>query len=162
MANRSITQFPAITELQDGDIMYTVRAGVDYKVDAATFGGRLLMVETVIPTASVLDIGDTPFTIVPAPAADKVIIPILTVFQMIDGSTPYNSSGDMITKTVGGGQLQLAISTGAYGDADAMSNNGGSAGAGLALLMTTSDAANPTDGDYDCRVLTYYMLVDAN
>jgi hypothetical protein len=162
MPNRAINQFPALTELQDGDLLYTVRAGTDYKVDASTFGGRLLMVETVIPTASMLDIGDTPFTIVPAPAADKVIVPVLTVFQMVDGGTPYTSSGDLETRTVGGAQLQFAFGTGFYGDADAMGNTGGNAVAGAALVMTTTDGADPTDGDYDCRVLTYYMIVDAD
>jgi hypothetical protein len=162
MPNRAINQFPAITELQDGDLLYTVRAATDYSVDASTFAGRLLLSEVLIPTASMLDIGDTPFTIVPAPAADKIIVPVITVFKMIDGATQYTSTGDLVTLTTGAGVLQSALGTGQYADADIMGNIGGPSLPGTALVMTTSDGSDPTLGDYDCRVLVYYMIVDAN
>lgn len=161
MPNQSISQFPEVTTLLDGDLLYTVRGTTDHSVDASTFAGRILVAEVVIPTAQVLTIGATPVQVVAAPAADKVLIPLATVFQYLDGTTPYSASADLCIQC-DSVTLQTALGMGADFDPNVMANNGGSVAAGTALVVTTTDAGDPTTGDYDLRVVIYYTIADAD
>ena len=162
MPNQAINQFPEVTSLLDGDLLYTVRGTTDHSVDASTFAGRILVAEVVIPTAQVLTIGTTPVQIVAAPAADKVLIPLITVYQYLDGTTPFTTSADLCIESNGGGVLQTAIGMGDETQANVMGSNGGASAAGASLRATTTDADDPVGGDFDLRVVIYYTIADAD
>lgn len=162
MPNRAVNQMPEVTTLQDGDLLYLVRGTTDYSADAASFAGRTLVAEVVIPTAQVLTMGVTPVQVVAAPAAGKVLIPYITMFQYLDGTTPFTSSGDLAVESAGGSVLQTALSMGDDTQANVMANGGGVTVSGAALRATTSDGGNPTGGDYDLRIVIYYTIADAN
>ena len=161
MPNRAINQFPAITELQDGDLLYTVRAATDYSVDASTFAGRVLSVRVTIPTASVLTLFTTPFEIIPAPAADKVILPLRAVLFLVDGSVDYTTNTNLFLATETGTDVASFDITSAANTPQVNSaGQGGIVKAGEALEARV-DAGNPTAGDYDAEILVFYQLIDA-
>lgn len=163
MPNKSINQMPSLLSLQDGDLLYAVRASTDYKVDAATFGGRVQAFETLIPSAEILTIGTTPVVVVPAPTAAQIAVPILVFFAYESGSADYVSTGDLV--------LANAAATAIYGNAIGMGSTAGDGNtmgmvgdlldAGADLMLTTSDAADPTTGNYDLRVIVYYTIANA-
>lgn len=159
--NRAINQFPALTELQDGDLLYTVRAATDYSVDASTFAGRVLSVRVTIPTASVLTLFTTPFEIIPAPAAGQVILPLRAVLFLVDGSVDYATNTSLLLATTTGTSvctfdIQDVLTTPQVN------------GTGLSPVVKAGEAlrasietGNPTTGDYDIELLVFYQLIDA-
>ena len=161
MPNQAINQFPEVTSLLDGDLLYTVRGTTDHSVDASTFAGRILVQTTVIPTASVLTLGTTPFQIIPAPAASLVILPLRSVIYMTDGTVDYATSPSMFLATETGSNFAEFV----IDDATLTPQvNGCFANvvlkAGEAIEANTA-GANPTAGDYDITVTVWYQLIDA-
>jgi hypothetical protein len=162
MPNRAINQFPNAASLQDGDLLYAVRGTTDYKVDAATFAGRIQSFQTTIASADVLTIGTTPVIVVPAPSASQVLLPVMVYFQYINGTTDYTSTGDLWLYDVGLGQYYgAAIGMGASGDGNVMTMLGAPLTAGAGLYLSTADFADPATGDYDMKVIVYYTVHNA-
>lgn len=159
--NRAINQFPALTELQDGDLLYTVRAATDYSVDASTFAGRVLSVRVTIPTASVLTLFTTPFEIIPAPAAGQVILPLRAVLFLVDGSVDYTTNTNLFLATETGTDV-ASFDIGDVNTTPQVNNGtaGGVVKAGEALQAKVA-TGNPTTGDYDIELLVFYQLIDA-
>ena len=163
MPNKSINQMPSLLSLQDGDLLYAVRSSTDYKVDAATFAGRVQAFETLIPSADVLTIGNTPVNVVPAPTASQVIVPLMVFFKYESGTTDYVSTGDLVLiNAAAGATYGTAIGMGSTaGDGNTMTMTGDLLDAGAGLFLCTSDVADPTTGDYDLRVIVYYTIANA-
>lgn len=161
MPNQAINQFPEVTTLLDGDLLYTVRGTTDHSVDASTFAGRILVQTTVIPTASVLTLGTTPFQIIPAPAASLVILPLRSVIYMTDGTVNYTTSTDLFLATETGADIaQFDISDASLTPQVNSALTGAVVKAGEALEANTA-GVNPTTGDYDITVTVWYQLIDA-
>ena len=162
MPNRAINQFSNAASLQDGDLLYAVRGTTDYKIDAATFAGRIQSFQTVIASADVLTIGTTPVIVVPAPSASQVLLPVMVYFQYINGTLDYTSSGDLSLFDVGVGYTYaFANIMGSIGDGNVMGMTGAPLTAGAGLYLSTSDGADPTGGDTDMKVIVYYTVHNA-
>jgi hypothetical protein len=159
MPNRAINQFPNAASLQDGDLLYAVRGTTDYKIDAATFAGRIQSFQTVIASADVLTIGTTPVIVVPAPSASQVLLPVMVYFQYINGSTGYVSTGDLSVFDVGLNNVYAySQAMGFTGDGNVMQIVGAPLTAGAGLFLTTSDFADPGSGDFDLKIIVYYTV----
>jgi hypothetical protein len=162
MPNRAINQFSNAASLQDGDLLYAVRGTTDYKIDAATFAGRIQSFQTIIASADVLTIGTTPVIVVPAPSASQVLLPVLVFFQYINGTTDYISTGDLYLYDGSLGEYYgSAFGMGASGDGNVMTMYGAPLIAGAGLYLSTQDLADPTTGDYDLKVIVYYSVHNA-
>jgi hypothetical protein len=163
MANKAVNQMPSIGALADGDLLYVVRSGTDYNVDASSFAGRIQSFGTIIDSGDVLQLGTTPFVVVPAPAATQVLMPLMVYFQYVGGTTDYTSTGNLAvyhpSLTTKFGE---AIGMGASGDGNTMFMFGGQVEPGTELVITTDDSADPTTGDRDLRVVVFYTTTDAS
>jgi hypothetical protein len=67
------------------------------KANTADFSGliEIRSFSVTIPSASVLDIFSTPVALVPAQGANTIIVPISIQGQMIYGTTPYATDGEI-------------------------------------------------------------------
>jgi hypothetical protein len=158
MPNRAINQFSNAASLQDGDLLYAVRGTTDYKIDAATFAGRIQSFQTVIASADVLTIGTTPVIVVPAPSASQVLLPVMVFFQYINGTTDYTGPDLAMVDAAQNEIYALAQTMGVSGDGNVMGMTSGALIAGDGLYLSTFDQTDPTTGDYDMKVIVYYTV----
>jgi hypothetical protein len=161
MPNRAINQFPNAASLQDGDLLYAVRGTTDYKIDAATFAGRIQAFQTVIASADVLTIGTTPVIVVPAPSASQVLIPVMVFFQYSNGTTDYTGPDLALVDAAQNEIYGTAQTMGFSGDGNVMGITSGAMIAGDGLYLSTFDQTDPTTGDYDMKVIVYYTVHNA-
>jgi hypothetical protein len=163
MANKAVNQMPSIGALADGDLLYVVRSGTDYNVDASSFAGRIQSFGTIIDSGDVLQLGTTPFVVVPAPAATQVLMPVMVYFQWISGTTGYTSGANLAVYHPSlATKFGEAIGLGSLGDGNTMLMFGGQVEPGTELVITTDDGLDPTGGDYDLRVVVFYTTTDAS
>jgi hypothetical protein len=161
MPNRAINQFSNAASLQDGDLLYAVRGTTDYKIDAATFAGRIQSFQTVIASADVLTIGTTPVIVVPAPSASQVLLPVMVFFQYINGTTDYVGTDLALVDAAQSESYGVALIMGILGDGNVMTMTGAALIAGDGLYLSTFDGLDPTGGDSDLKVIVYYSVHNA-
>jgi len=158
MPNRAINQFSNAASLQDGDLLYAVRGTTDYKIDAATFAGRIHSFQTIIASADVLTIGTTPVIVVPAPSASQVLLPVMVFFQYINGTTDYTGPDLALVDAAQNESYGLGLGMGFIGDGNVMGMTGAALTAGTGLFLSTFDGTDPTGGDSDLKVIVYYSV----
>lgn len=164
MPNKAIHQLEEVSRLKDGDLLIIARpsggAYVDRSIDAATFPQRVELALVTVPTASVLTLGTTPYTLIPAPGVGKGIVPKQVLMSMVSGTTSYATSTDVFVACDGGADIfKLEIQ-----DASATPQIGTAELAGTVVdnadLELNAGGVNPTAGDYDLVLQVWYQLVD--
>ena len=160
--NKAIHQLQEATELQDGDLLIISRPSgggfVDRYVDASTFPQRTQYVAVTVPTASVLTLGATPFTLIAAPAAGQAIFVKAALMSMLNGSIDYATSTNLNIGSVGGtGYLLLDISNAS--SSPMIASGGGGTIVDGASTVLTAGGVNPTAGDYDLEIQLWYITI---
>jgi hypothetical protein len=160
--NRAIHQNPEVTSVQDGDVFIVSRPSggtyVDRSIDASGFPQQVQYTSVLVPSASVLDLFDNPFEIIPAPAAGTAILVKAAVATKGTGSTDYATATDIYLAADGGTNAFLfdIASTGNFplvGGAV----QGTQLGDGAAIVLTAD--ANPTAGNYDILFQVWYQVI---
>jgi hypothetical protein len=116
-----------------------------------------------ISSAQILDLANTPVTLIPG-VAGKVTIPICSVVAYVAGATPYTDHGSTIFVASGPGLAQAWAATLGAGFWDqatsqVFSGAGGAlsaapaSGYAAADVVLTADTANPTGGAVDSTLL---------
>ncbi len=163
MPNKAIHQLQEATELQDGDVFIIARpSGGDYidrKIDAATFPQRVQYASVTVPSASVLTLGTTPFTLIAAPTAGTAILVKAALMSMVSGTTDYTTSTEVYIAADGG----LDVLTASIADAlssplVAAAVNGGNVVDGAAIELNAG-GVNPAAGDYDLVFQIWYQVI---
>jgi len=138
------------------------------KVLNAMLDKSLIQSTTVtIPTASVLTLNSTPFTLIAAPGAGLVIVPVALYSTMTYNSATYaaNAAGFSVRYTDGSGASTAMTLTQAYiqSAASAIFNiNAGTTAitpVANAPLVLYADTANPTTGNSDLKIRIWYRIV---
>jgi hypothetical protein len=148
-----------------------IQSQLNAKANTADFSGILEIrsFNVLIPSAQVLDIFSNPVTIVPAQGANTIIVPISGQGQMIYGTTPYATDGE-IDFYCGGSRPVMGFPADdgfLFGTVSRVVN------AILALTSNPTDTqyvanqpltlktvgSNPTAGDSDIRVFGTYIVI---
>jgi hypothetical protein len=126
--------------------------------------------DVTIPSADVLDIFSTPFELVPAQGANTIIVPTSIQGQMIYGTTPYATDGEIDiycggTKQVWGfpaddGFLFGTVSRVVNGFAASSNNVTDTQYVANQPLTIKTVGSNPTAGDSDIRIFGTYKVID--
>jgi hypothetical protein len=130
-------------------------------------------VHIALSSAEILALGTTPLIIVPPQGA--LIVPVLAVFEYIFGTTDYTPGATNSKLAIGfeltsGALFNFAFPAAGANSWNLVSPNGGAAGLALAdgsendifgraLVVTTSDGANPTGGDGTMLVAVLYYNI---
>jgi hypothetical protein len=126
--------------------------------------------DVTIPSADVLDIFSTPFELVPAQGANTIIVPTSIQGQMIYGTTPYATDGEIDiycggTRSVfilppDDGFLFGTVSRVVNGFAASSNNVTDTQYVANQPLTIKTVGANPTAGDSDIRIFGTYKVID--
>lgn len=147
----------------------TVQADKSIKAAAGGASGGVQVVTVPISSAQILDIKNTPVTIV-AGVAGNAIMPVLVLFAYIAGGTPYTDGGGFLTiatGAVGGIQDWFSITTAGWWDQAASqiftpgaapSSSGATASYAGVDLVLGQDTAAPTLGNGTLKVTVAYFL----
>ena len=149
--------------MQDGDLFVIARPSggvfVDRSIDAATFPQRTEYVAVTVPAASVLTLGTTPFTLIPAPAAGFGILVKAVVMTEVDGTTDYTTSTTVGIGPVGGTDIfTVEIDTAANTPLTGTEQNGAQLVA-AAAVQANAGGVNPTAGNYDLSFQLWYQII---
>jgi hypothetical protein len=148
-----------------------IQTQLNAKANTADFSGILEIksFNVLIPSAQVLDIFSNPVTIVPAQGANTIIVPISGQGQMIYGTTPYATDGE-IDFYCGGSRPVMGLPADdgfLFGTVSRVVN------AILAFTSNPTDTqyvanqpltlktvgSNPTAGDSDIRAFGTYIVL---
>ena len=164
MPNKAIHQLAFSNTVQGDDRLYVVREGADYQIQASAFGPALLSQTVVISSAEVLTLNTTPIQVVDNAPDGFSVFGIRSVVQFSGGSTNYATNTELVignTGTVSDTDFQLvgdiADRTSAIGLASVNNSTNYSVGNGLSAYIT---GANPTAGNSDLVITTFYYLVE--
>jgi hypothetical protein len=163
MPNKAIHQLQEATELQDGDVLIIARPSggdfIDRKIDAATFPQRVQYLSVTVPSASVLTLGTTPFTLIPAPTAGTAIFVKAALMSMVSGATDYTTS-IQVNLAADGGDDFLTVPIDNAGGSPLIANAalGGNLVDG-ATIELNAGGVNPEDGDYDLVFQLWYQVI---
>jgi hypothetical protein len=164
MPNKAIHQLEEVTRLKDDDLFIIARpsggAYIDRSINAATFPQRVELAAVTVPTASVLTLGTTPYTLIPAPGAGKAIVPKQVLMSMISGTTGYATQTDVYVACDGGSDIfRLEIDNAGNTPQIATAELAGTV-VDNADLELNAASVNPTAGDYDLVLQIWYQIVD--
>lgn len=138
----------------------------------AITGGSLRVTSVTLTAAQVLAIFTTPITVVPAPGAGLVAVPVYGIFNYTQVTTQYTDGGGaLVLQWPGGGGTQMNCSMTTNGFWNQAASRWGYADASRAAVPITSvvnqavqvkqNTANPTLGDGTVTVTVAYILVAA-
>lgn len=96
MANKAIHQLPFDNNREASDVLYIVRSGVDMQIPASAMAPALQSQTTVIPSADVLTMNDTPVQVVDAAPTGYSNIPIRGLVQFSGGTNNYATNTTMV------------------------------------------------------------------
>lgn len=126
--------------------------------------------DVTIPSADVLDIFNTPYELVPAQGANKIIVPTSIQAQMIFNTTPYATDGEIDiycggSRSVWGfpaddGFLFGTVTRIVNGGIAFSSNTTATQYVANQPLTIKTVGSNPTSGDSDIRIFGTYRVID--
>lgn len=154
MPNKSIHQLTFSPTRQDDDRLYVVRSGVDYQIPMSALAPALLSQTTVIPAADVLTLNSDPVQVVDTAPAGFAIFPVRGVVQFSGGSVDYATNtvivvGVHLLGDIGDRSQPIGLSS---------TNSASTFFIGNALFATVQ-SGNPTAGNSDLTITTFYYLV---
>lgn len=163
--------FPEPTE--DGTVLYGASDGstswqvlqtiLNNAVEAAVisaFGNALYSQTVTLSSADILDLHNTPITLVAAPGAGKFLVPHRWVVVYTYGSSDYLIDSDPDIYFAGAGSNTLTTMLGqSNGGNESRTGNWGSCPED-APLLAGGMAGNPTDGDGTLTVTVWYSIED--
>lgn len=173
MSNKAIHQLPAVSDQDATDLLHIARDNsgtyVDRSIRRDLVAQQVYTYTTQIQSADILTMFTTPVKITPAIDA-KILIPLLVLITETGSTTDYvlasflavgsdsTLSDSAYHATLTGpqtslGQERVFGTSGVFGTTAAVR-------AGDALFMKAT-SANPTTGDGDWLVRTYYIALDA-
>jgi hypothetical protein len=126
--------------------------------------------EVTVTSAEILDAFDTPIELVPAQGANTIIVPTSITGQMIYGTTPYATDGE-IDVYCGGTKHIMGFPADdgfLFGTVSRIVNLGFAFTSGVAETQYVADepltlktvGANPTAGDSDIIIRGFYKVID--
>jgi hypothetical protein len=163
---------PTATEIQSNDYFVLDRGenGVTYRVPAPLLTNvQEFTFDVTIPAADVLTL-NTPYDLVPSQGANKIIVPTSIQGQIIYGTTPYATNGNIVIRSGGGWfvaaaeDLQFLFGTVSRIVNIMVIENDKSATAVQYVanqpLTVEVLTGNPTAGDSDIRIFGTYKVID--
>lgn len=164
MPNRSISQLIFSNTRQDTDVLYVVRDGGDYQLPASAMAPAIVSETVTLTTAQVLTLNTTPVQVVTPPPAGVAAYAVRAVIQFDGGSADYATNTTLLigsTGTVSGTDNMLGadIQDSSFGPVLGGPMGGFAKAAGGVGLSAFIATGNPTTGDRDLIITTYYYLV---
>jgi hypothetical protein len=148
----------------------SLQSQLNAKANTADFSGliELKSFEVTIPSAQVLTLNTAPITLVPAQGANKIIVPVSIAGQMVYGTTPYATNGNLQILNGGTDEIALVNASGFLFGTTSRTVNISMLNAtlatdtqyvGNAALTVTVNGGNPTAGDSDITIRCLYYVI---